>query len=85
MSDKNLGQRIYIKFCVKIGKSASETLALLTVAYGEYAMKKLSVFEWHRRFKEGQEDVQDDPSSGQPKTQRTDANVNTVRTLVHSD
>jgi len=44
MSDKNLEQRINIKFCVKIGKSASETLALLTVAYGEYAMKKSSVF-----------------------------------------
>jgi hypothetical protein len=35
ISDKNLGQRINIKFCVKIGKSASEMLALLTVAYGE--------------------------------------------------
>jgi len=84
MSDKNLEQRINIKFCVKFGKSASETLALVTVAYGEYAMKKLSVFEWHRRFKEGQ-DVQDDPRSGQPKTQRADANVDRVRTLVHSD
>jgi len=51
MSDKNLMQRINIKFCVKIGKSASETLAVLTVAYGEYDMKKSSVFEWHRRFK----------------------------------
>jgi hypothetical protein len=30
---------------VKIGESASETLALLTVAYGEYAVKKSSVFE----------------------------------------
>ena len=39
MSYKNLEQWINIKFCVKIGKSASETLALLTVAYGEYAMK----------------------------------------------
>jgi len=45
MSDKNLEQRINIKFCAKIGKSASETLALLTVAYGEYAMKKYSVFD----------------------------------------
>jgi hypothetical protein len=53
MSDKNLEQWTNIKFRVKIGKSASETLALLTVAYGEYAMKKPSVFEWHRRFKEG--------------------------------
>ena len=52
-SDKNLEQRIKIKFCVKIGKSANETLALLRVAYGEYAMKKSRDFEWHRRFKEG--------------------------------
>ena len=37
---KNLEQQINIKFCVKNGKSASEMLALLTVAYGEYAMKK---------------------------------------------
>jgi hypothetical protein len=29
--------------------------------------------------------VKDDPRSGQPKTQRADANVDTVRTLVHSD
>jgi hypothetical protein len=35
---------INIKFCEKIGKSANETLALLTMAYGEYVMKKLSVF-----------------------------------------
>jgi hypothetical protein len=40
MSDKNLEQQINIKFLVKIGKRASETLALLTVAYGEYAINK---------------------------------------------
>jgi hypothetical protein len=55
-------------------------LALLTVAYGEYALKKLSDFEWHRQFKEGREDIQDDPRSGQPNTQRTDANVDRVLT-----
>jgi len=83
ISDTNLEQRINIKFCVKIGKSASEMLALLT--YGEYAMKKSSVFERHRWFKEGREDVQDNPRSGQPKTQRTDANVDRVQTLARSD
>ena len=65
-------------------ESASETLAILTVAYGEYAMKKSSVLEWHRQFKEGR-DVQDDPRSGQPQMQRTEANVDTARTLVRSD
>jgi hypothetical protein len=34
----------------------------------------------HRRFEERRENVQDDPRSGQPKTQRTDANVDRVRT-----
>jgi hypothetical protein len=53
MSDKNLEQRISIKFCSKIGKSASERLALLTVAYGEYTVNKLNVLEWHRQFYEG--------------------------------
>jgi histone-lysine N-methyltransferase SETMAR len=48
-------------------------------------MKKSSVFEWHRLFKKGREDVQDELRSGQPKTQRTVANVDKVRTLVRSD
>jgi hypothetical protein len=60
---------------VQIGNSASGTLALLTLACGEYAMKQSSVAEWHRRFKEGREDVQEDPRSGQPK----------IATLVLSD
>ena len=66
MSERNLERRINIKFCVKIGKNASE------IAYGEQVMKKSSVFEWHRRFKEGREGVHDNARSGQPKTQRTD-------------
>jgi hypothetical protein len=63
MGDKNLEQWVNFKFCVKIRKSASEMLALLTGVYAEYAMKKLSVFEWQRQFKEGLEDVQNDPRS----------------------
>jgi hypothetical protein len=39
MSDKNLEQQINIKFCVKSGKRANELSAIITVAYGEYAMK----------------------------------------------
>jgi hypothetical protein len=43
-----------------IGKSASEKLHMLILAYGEYAMRELSVFEWHRWFKERREVVQED-------------------------
>jgi hypothetical protein len=85
MKDKRLEQRINIKFCVKLGKNASETLQLLKEAYGAAAMKKTSVFEWHKRFKEGRDDVKDDERSGRPRTHRTDENVEKVRKLVCAD
>jgi len=46
-------QRICIKFCFKIGKTAKETYQLLQQAYGEDAMGRTQVFDWFRRFKEG--------------------------------
>jgi hypothetical protein len=75
MGDKNHEQQINSKLSVKSGKSASKMLSLLTLASSEYAMKKLSVFEWYMRFKEGRVHVQDDQRSGQPRTQWTDADV----------
>jgi hypothetical protein len=70
MSDKNLEQWINLKFCMKAGKSASETLALLTLAYDKCTMKKLSVFDWHRQFKDVLEYVLDDSRSGQPTNRK---------------
>jgi hypothetical protein len=46
MADKHQG-------FVKTVGSASETLALLTLAYDEYAMNKSSIFEWNRWYEEG--------------------------------
>jgi hypothetical protein len=74
MCDRSLEQRISIKFCAKLGKSLSETLQMLTEAYGADAMKKSSVFEWHKRFKVGREDAKGDERTGRPKTHRTDEN-----------
>jgi transposase len=85
MSDRLLEQRIDIKFCAKLGKSASETQQMLTEDYGADTMKKSSVFEWHKKFEEGREDVKDDERTGRPKTHRTDENVEEVRNLVRSD
>jgi hypothetical protein len=49
MSDRLMEQYINIMFCVKLGKSASKSLKMLTEAYGADAMKKSSVFEWQKR------------------------------------
>ena len=61
-------QRVNIKFCVKLGKSATETLEMLQLAYGDDAMSRSRCFEWHARFKSGRTSVEDDERSGRPST-----------------
>lgn len=61
-----------------ISESASETLTILILAYGENAMMKSSDSEWR-------EDVQDDHGIWEQETQRTDANEHRVWALVGSD
>lgn len=53
-----------IKLSVKIGKCCIEISQLLQVAFGENALQKSSVFEYHKRLEDGREDVADDPRSG---------------------
>jgi hypothetical protein len=52
MSDWFLEQQINIKFCMKLGKIASDICAVLSEAYGGETLKNSSVFEWHKWFKE---------------------------------
>lgn len=85
MSDRYLEQRIDTKFCVKLNKSASETHYLLKEAYGNEVMSRARVFDWHKRFKEGREDVGDDARSGRPVPHRTDENIQEVKDLVYSN
>ena len=75
-------QRINIKLCVKLGKTATETLQMLCDVYGNSSMFRTRVFEWHKRFVECRED---DPKSGRPCTSKTDTNIKKVRELVRSD
>jgi len=48
-------------------------------------MSRTRLFEWHRRFKEGREEVEDDQRSVKPSTSRTQENVQHVREKVQSD
>jgi hypothetical protein len=50
MSDRFLEQGINIKFCVKLGKNASDTCTMLYEAYGGEVLKKSSAFECHKLF-----------------------------------
>jgi len=63
-------QRICIKFCFKIRKTATETYQLLQQVYGEDAVGHTKVFDWFSRFKEGRTSVESDSHSGQPSASR---------------
>jgi len=78
-------QCICIKFCFKIGKTATETYKLLQQTYGEDAMGHTQVFDWFRRFKEGRTSVESDPRSGRPSTSRNEEIIAKVSTTVCSN
>ena len=58
--EDNLEERYAIKFCFKLGKDGRETYGMLQTACRPSCMNQASVFEWHKRFKEGREFVRDD-------------------------
>ena len=59
------------KFCFKLGKNATETYGMLQTGFGSSCMNRASVFEWHKRFKEGNESVRDDERCGRSKDVNT--------------
>jgi len=73
---------VAIKFCVKAGKSAVETIELINKAYGSAAMSRANVYRWYARFQDGREDTKDNAKSGRPSTARTDENVESVCRLL---
>jgi hypothetical protein len=70
---------------VKLGKTATETLQLLRDAYGNEALSRARVFEWHRQFVLGRASVENDTRSGPPSSSRNEDNVVRNREMVHED
>ena len=52
-------------------KNAIETYGMLQTAFRPSGMNQASVFEWHKRFKEGRESVRDDERCGRSKKVNT--------------
>ena len=78
-------QQFAVKFCVKLGKSTTETFAMLNTAYGDVAMKRATCFRGHKRFKNGRLTVEDDERSGRPSTSTDDPHINEINTLVRAN
>ena len=81
--EDTLEKRYPIKFCFKLGKNTTETYRMLHTAFGACCMDRASVFEWHKRFKEGTESVRDDERCGRSKEVNTPGLISqTVRVRV---
>ena len=80
-----LEQRYAMKFCFKLGKTGSETHEMIKSAYGDDAMGRPGVFEWHKLFLERREQVEDDQRSARPSTSKSDENLVKVKNLLSSD
>jgi hypothetical protein len=80
--DGKIEQLVCIKFCLKLGKSATETLEMLHETVGEHCLSRTAVFKWRSRFKAGRVSVEDDECSGRPSTSITTENVENIRQLI---
>ena len=69
--EDNSEERYAIKFSFKLGKNVTETYGMLQTAFGLSCINRASVFEWHKRFKEGRESVRDDERRGRSKEVNT--------------
>ena len=69
--EDTLEEQYAIKFCFKLGKNATEMYGMLQTAYGPSCMNRASVFEWHKRFKEGRHSVRDNERCGRSKEVNT--------------
>jgi hypothetical protein len=57
-------QRICVKFCFRVGKTAAETHNMLLEAYSDDASSQTMTCKWFKRFKNGRTSIDDDQQSG---------------------
>ena len=53
--------------------------------YGKECMSRTRVFEWHKRFREGRTDVEDDERSRRPTISKTTNNIRKIENIVRED
>ena len=81
----DLEQRINIKFCFKLQKSAKEIHKMLKFVYGDAAVTMKTVYKWFEGFGIVCESVEDKERSGCLSTSKTQENVERVSEMIRSN
>ncbi|PSN51993.1 hypothetical protein C0J52_06134 [Blattella germanica] len=74
-----------MKFCLKLGKTATDTHGMLVYVYGVETVSKKCVFEWFKHFRNGKEGVDDEPLSGLLSKSITPDNIERVLQIILAD
>jgi hypothetical protein len=77
-------QRACIRFCFKLGKTATECYEMMKTAFGEQAMVHSQTFHWFSRFKAGRALI-DDERSSRPVSSSTPEMMERVRQIIRED
>ena len=79
---KDLEEHACVKFCFKLGRTATETWKMLQQAFGDECMSRTQCFEWYSRFKTGRMSIDEDPWSGRLSTSTDDVHIDAVHDLI---
>ena len=85
MENHNFEVRANIKFLTKLDWKAGKIIEALQQVYGDSSPSKSVVYEWINRFKDGREDLKDNPREGRPSTAKNERTVALVQNLVEED
>ena len=58
---------------------------MLQTAFGASCMNRASVFQWHKRFKEGRESVRDNERCGRKENDRTPELIGQIKNFMDKD
>ena len=83
--DQRKEQRVFIRFCANLGKSATETLEIIQQGFGDQSLSRTQVFQWHARFKAGHKSIDDDEHTGRPTSCTTPETVARIKEIIRQD
>jgi hypothetical protein len=78
-------QRVCIRVCANLGKSATETLTVTQQVFGDEILSRTQVFQWYARFMTYRTSVDDDQHTGEPTSCTTHERVTRFQELVRQD
>ena len=77
-----VSQRIIIKFLTAERVSPSEIFSRLQAQFGRQCLSQARVYSWAKEFREGREQVENQPHPRRPRTSITPENVERVELLI---